>query len=81
MFRSKAAPPPRFSARWRRLTVRQREVAALVVAGRSTKQIGRQLDISPLTVARHRRDIFHTLGVHSAAELCGQARLCTPVLP
>jgi DNA-binding CsgD family transcriptional regulator len=49
-------------------------VASLIVEGHSSKEIGRLLAISPLTVGKHRRDIFRHLGVRSAAELCLQAR-------
>jgi DNA-binding CsgD family transcriptional regulator len=50
------------------------EVASLVIEGHSSKEIGRLLAISPLTVAKHRRDIFRLLSVRSAAQLCRQAR-------
>jgi DNA-binding CsgD family transcriptional regulator len=49
-------------------------VASLIVEGRSSKEIGRLLAISPLTVGKHRRDIFRRLDVHSAAQLCLKAR-------
>jgi DNA-binding CsgD family transcriptional regulator len=47
---------------------------SLIIAGHSSKEIGRLLAISPLTVGKHRRDVFRHLGVHSAAQLCLQAR-------
>ena len=49
-------------------------VASLVAEGYTSKEIGRLLTISPLTVAKHRRDIFRLLGVRSVAELCRHAR-------
>jgi DNA-binding CsgD family transcriptional regulator len=56
------------------MTPRQVDVASLIVKGHSSKEIGRLIDISPLTVAKHRRDIFAHLAVRSAAELCLRAR-------
>jgi DNA-binding CsgD family transcriptional regulator len=50
------------------------DVTRLIVEGHSSKEIGRVLGISPLTVAKHRRDIFRLLGVRSAAQLCREVR-------
>ncbi|MCF3642305.1 LuxR C-terminal-related transcriptional regulator [Rhizobium sp. TRM95111] len=38
----------------------------------SSKEIGRRLAISPLTVRTHRRAVFAALGVRSVAELAVQ---------
>ena len=47
------------------LTPREREVVALVSAGKTNRQIGDALSISEHTVARHVANIFNKLGVSS----------------
>jgi len=47
------------------LTQREREVLALVAAGKSNRQIAAALAISEHTVARHMSNIFDKLGVSS----------------
>ncbi len=49
------------------LTARQQEVAALVAAGRTNRQIGRDLGISEKTAEIHVRNIMARLGVPSRA--------------
>lgn len=56
------------------LTAREREVAEAVAAGKSSKVIARELQISDKTVQVHRQNAMAKLGVHSAADL---ARLLT----
>lgn len=51
------------------LTKREREIAALVVSGKTSKQIGKLLDISPRTVEAHRVRLMKKLGVATATEL------------
>jgi two-component system, NarL family, response regulator NreC len=51
------------------LTPREREVFHLVVDGRTTKEIARQLAISPKTAENHRSRLMDKLGVHNTAEL------------
>jgi two-component system response regulator TtrR len=51
------------------LTVREREVMDLVVAGRTNREIGEQLEISVKTVEAHRARLMEKLGVDSVAEL------------
>ena len=51
------------------LTVREREIAELVVAGNLTKQIAKLLGISTKTVEVHRSRITKKLGVESVAQL------------
>jgi DNA-binding CsgD family transcriptional regulator len=47
------------------LSPREREVLALVEAGRSNAEIGRALWISPATVRTHLEHVYAKLGVHS----------------
>lgn len=51
------------------LTVRERAVMELVVAGKSNKLIAAELHISIKTVEAHRAKIMHKMQVHSLAEL------------
>lgn len=51
------------------LTPREREVMALVVAGRHNREIARQLDISPRTVEVHKAHMMAKLGVGTVADL------------
>ena len=54
------------------LTLREREVANFIVAhpsSTSSKEIGRQLNISPRTVDHHRAQILQKMSVGSVAEL------------
>lgn len=51
------------------LTAREREVAALMAAGKPSKIIARELSISDKTVQVHRHNTMEKLGVHSAAEI------------
>ena len=58
--------------RFDRLTVREREIAQLIVtqpSDASSKHIARALDISPRTVDHHRARILEKMGVRSVAEL------------
>jgi FixJ family two-component response regulator len=51
------------------LTLREREVAGLVVRGLLNKQIAASLGISEITVKVHRRHLMEKLGAASVAEL------------
>ncbi len=51
------------------LTVREREVLALLAEGANNTEIGERLNISPKTVARHRENIMSKLNLHSRTEL------------
>jgi two-component system response regulator NreC len=51
------------------LTARERQVLELVAQGRSNLEIGRQLGLSPKTIARHRERIMNRLNLHSRTEL------------
>lgn len=59
----------RACARLEALTPREREVLALLTAGRTSKAIARALGISHRTVEVHRAHIMHKLGVTSVVEL------------
>jgi len=51
------------------LTDRDREVLQLVSEGKNTKQIARELHVSPKTIEANRRRIMEKLDAHSVAEL------------
>jgi two-component system, NarL family, response regulator NreC len=51
------------------LTAREQEVLEFLAAGRSNEEIAGQLFISRHTVARHRENLMHKLGLHNRAEL------------
>lgn len=53
---------------------REMQVLRLLVAGRTSKEIARQLAISPLTVRKHRQNIMRKRAVHSLAELIETAQ-------
>ena len=56
-------------AHYEALTQREREIMELVVAGDSSKIIGKKLGISPKTVDIHRANIMKKLNVHTIADL------------
>ncbi len=51
------------------LSQREREVLELVGQGWNNQQIGKQLGLSPKTIARHRERIMRKLNMHSRTEL------------
>jgi FixJ family two-component response regulator len=55
--------------RYQSLSRREREVMALVVTGLLNKQIGGQLDISEITVKKHRGRVMRKMKADSLAEL------------
>ncbi len=56
-------------ARLESLTPRERDVLQVMVAGRTSREIGNMLDISPKTVSIHRSSILRKLMMDSAADL------------
>jgi DNA-binding NarL/FixJ family response regulator len=52
-----------------KLTPREREVLQLLAEGKSTRQIASCLYVSGSTVATHRQNIMHKLGIHTIAGL------------
>jgi two-component system response regulator FixJ len=67
--------------RARRLSPREREVMALVVAGSSSKEAARRLGISVRTVEAHRTHVMHKMGASNLAELVAMAPHCDLVPP
>ena len=55
--------------RWRGLTPRQQQVAALACLNFTNRQIAARLGISPQTVKSHMRNLLHRLDMHSKTEL------------
>jgi DNA-binding CsgD family transcriptional regulator len=51
------------------LTAREREIAELVAAGRTNREVADQLVLSPRTIEAHLRHIYGKLGVRSRVEL------------
>ncbi|HEY3059275.1 MAG TPA: LuxR C-terminal-related transcriptional regulator [Chloroflexota bacterium] len=51
------------------LTQREREVASLIAAGNSNREIGRALVVAEATVERHVANIMAKLGCHSRAQV------------
>jgi two-component system, LuxR family, response regulator FixJ len=68
-FRRRQAERACATQRFATLTARERQVLERVAAGRITKEIARELAISPKTVEVHRSNIMKKLHVESAAEL------------
>jgi DNA-binding CsgD family transcriptional regulator len=77
MFRR--APPEPFAVNDRALaslgiSSREREVLALLAAGRSNKEIARHLDVSPNTVKTHVARLFEKLAVQRRTQAISRAR-------
>ena len=52
-----------------RLTPRQREVLQLIAEGHSTKEIAKELGISPKTAESYRGELMKGLDIHDIASL------------
>ena len=57
------------------LSVREKEILELVVAGQSSKEIARTLNISPKTVEAHRARLISKLGTKAAKDMMHLAML------
>jgi DNA-binding NarL/FixJ family response regulator len=55
------------------LTGRERQVLNMIMAGKSNKEIARELNISPKTVEKHRGSLMSKLEVHTVAQLMARA--------
>jgi DNA-binding NarL/FixJ family response regulator len=53
---------------WERLTPREYEILICLAAGKSGSTIAEELNIAPLTVRTHVRNLMSKLGVHSRLE-------------
>lgn len=62
--------------KFKRLTTRERQVMAMVVADKSSKEIARDLGISPRTVEHHRAHIMRKMRAASLNELIIMAVIC-----
>jgi two-component system response regulator FixJ len=65
-----------FRTRFASLTRREQEIMALVVSGKSNKEIARLLSISHRTVETHRARIMEKMAAKSFSELIAMATAC-----
>ena len=77
-FRAASADEADARRRFAKLTPRERNVVELIVAGKTTKEISRQLRVSPRTIDAHRRHIMAKIGARRVAELVRLAVLYLP---
>lgn len=59
----------RLAERFPTLTAREREVCALTIAARNSRQIAVAIGVTPATVLTYRRRAYERLGISSAAQL------------
>lgn len=62
--------------RYAQLTPREKEVMARVAAGRSNKEIARELEVSHRTIDVHRARVMEKMGARSLPELVNMAVAC-----
>jgi len=60
------------------LTPREREIAALLVEGKTSKLIARQVELSPRTVEMHRARLMRKFGAATSSELVHKLLSITP---
>ena len=58
----------------KKLSSREKQIAELIISGKSDKDIAEELFISLGTVASHNKKIFKKLDVHSRVELMNKLR-------
>lgn len=51
------------------ITLREKEVVALIASGRTTREIAQSLNLSAATIDTHRRNIMAKIGARNAADL------------
>ena len=77
--RAEAQVVARLRQRFASLTTREREIMALLAAGRSNKQIAGQMGISEVTTRVHRKQVMQKMGARSLADLVRMAdKLASP---
>ncbi|SCK24490.1 response regulator transcription factor [Vogesella sp. LIG4] len=54
---------------WDKLTVRERSVLKLIAEGRTNRQAGEYLNLSPKTIEKYRASLMHKLDIVNLAEL------------
>ncbi|MBC9795202.1 response regulator [Sinomicrobium weinanense] len=59
-----------------RLTKREKQVLVLIAEGKTTQEIATQLNVSPLTIETHRRNLHFKFQVKNVAELIMAATRC-----
>jgi two-component system response regulator FixJ len=64
--------------RYARLSSRERECMALIASGLTSKEVARELGISPRTVEVHRTHVMHKMGAANLADLLNMAACCKP---
>lgn len=64
--------------RFAKLTLRERQVVDLIVAGKTTREISRELRVSPRTIDAHRSHIMAKISTRRVAELVRLAVLYLP---
>ncbi len=56
-----------------RLTARERQILQLIAEGKSSKEAGASLGVTPRTIEFHKRNLMEKTGLHSTAELARYA--------
>lgn len=59
-----------------KITAREREVAALLIEGKTSKHIARQIELSPRTVEMHRANLMKKMVATTSSELVHKLMSC-----